>query len=137
MKHLTGLLLALPALVFAQLPPGYVDPEPVLRAAEKAIGATALKCVTISGTGYSGMVGQQRESAWNVDWPRGEPLANYTRTMNWEAGYSREEFDRKPGMNPASWKYGSGWKGGTPLQKNPRQVFIVNGKYAWHHDGPN
>ena len=81
------------------------------------------------------MVGQQRESGWNVDWPRGEALGNYTRTMNWEAKTMKEEFDRKPGMNPASWKYGSGWKGGTPLQQHPHQTFVVNGKHAWHIDG--
>lgn len=129
--------LALSASAVAQLAPGYVDPEPVLRAAEQAIGAANLRCVTIAGTGYSGAVGQQREAAWNVDWPRGEALANYTRTMHWEGGWSIEEFTRKPGQNPASWKYGSGWKGGTPLQKAERQVFAVSGKFAWHKDGPN
>jgi glyoxylase-like metal-dependent hydrolase (beta-lactamase superfamily II) len=107
----------------------------VLRAAAKAIGVDALKCVTLSGVGYAGIVGQQRESAWNTDWPRGEALANYTRTMNWEAQTMKEEFDRKPGSNPASWKYGSGWMGGTPLQQHPHQTFIVRGKHAWHIDG--
>lgn len=130
-------LLALMAgTAAAQLAPGFVDPEPVLRAAAKAIGADNLKCVTIAGTGYSGAVGQQKEAAWNVDWPRGEALVNYSRTMNWAAGTSKEEFERKPGLNPASWKYGTGWKGGTPLQEHSRQTFAVNGKYAWHIDGP-
>ncbi|MBK5294501.1 MAG: MBL fold metallo-hydrolase [Acidobacteriia bacterium] len=119
-----------------QLAPGYVDPEPVLRAAAKAIGTGNLKCVTIAGTGYTGAVGQQKESGWNVDWPRGEALTNYTRTMNWDAATSKEEFDRKPGNNPASWKYGTGWKGGMPLQQHSRQVFAVNGKHGWHIDGP-
>lgn len=118
-----------------QFPPGYVDPRPVLQAAAKAIGVDNLKCVTISGTGYAGMVGQQRLNDKNVDWPRGEPLANYTRTMNWEARAMKEEFDRKPGANPASWKYGLGWMDGTPLQQNPHQIFMVNGNYAWHMDG--
>ena len=40
------------------------------------------------------------------------------------------------GLNPASWKYGLGWKGGTPLQQNTHQIFMVNGKYAWYMDGP-
>jgi glyoxylase-like metal-dependent hydrolase (beta-lactamase superfamily II) len=122
--------------VSGQIGPGYVDPAPVLEAAAKAIGGGRLRCVTFSGTGYSGIVGQQREAAWNVDWPKGEPLANYTRTMNWEKQTMREEFDRKPGLNPASWKYGSGWRGGNPIQKKSRQTFIVNGKHAWHIDGP-
>src|SRR5205823_3971935 len=44
-------------------------------------------------------------------------------------------FDRKPGLNPASWKYGLGWQSGTPTQKNVHQTHIVNGKYAWYIDG--
>ncbi|MBK5290250.1 MAG: hypothetical protein JJE04_00965, partial [Acidobacteriia bacterium] len=99
------ILIALPALMAGQLAPGYVDPEPVLRAAAKAIGTGNLKCVTLAGAGYAGIVGQQKESGWNVDWPRGEALTNYTRTMNWEARTSKEEFDRKPGINPASVSY--------------------------------
>jgi glyoxylase-like metal-dependent hydrolase (beta-lactamase superfamily II) len=119
-----------------QFAPGYVDPQPVLRAAAQAIGADRVRCVTISGTGYAGMVGQQRLNGYDIDWPRGEPLANYTRTMNWEARTMKEEFDRAPGKNPASWKYGLGWAGGTPLQKNSRQTFIVSGDRAWSQDGP-
>ncbi|HJS74798.1 MAG TPA: hypothetical protein VJ921_10965, partial [Vicinamibacteria bacterium] len=103
-------------------PPGFVDPEPVLAAAERAIGVRELRCVTLSGTGYAGIVGQQRLAEKNVDWPRGEPLAHYRRTMNWEARTMTEEFERKPGRNPASWKWGLGWLGGTPLQKSPHQL---------------
>jgi hypothetical protein len=86
----------------AQMGPGYTDPEPVLRAAEQAIGVSNLKCVTLSGTGYAGAVGQQKESGHNIDWPRIDPLSNYTRTINWDAKAMVEEFDRKPGLNPAS-----------------------------------
>ena len=72
----------------------------------------------------------------NVDWPRTPGgMTNYTRTINWETGTSKETFDRTPGLNPASWKYGLGWVGGTPTQKFARQTHIVNGKYAWHMDG--
>src|SRR5918993_1534208 len=118
-----------------QLPPGFVDPMPVLDAAAKAIGAANLRCVTISGTAYAGAVGQQRESARNVDWPRIDALANYTRTMDWERASMREEFDRKPGLNPAAWKYGVRWIDG-PLQQQPHQTFTVKDNYAWHMDGP-
>src|SRR2546425_13125387 len=89
----------------------------------------------MTGTGYAGKVGQQRLNGYDVDWPRGEPLANYTRTMNWETPTMTEAFDRAPGRNPASWKYGLGWTGGTPLQKNTRQIFTVNGSNAWYQDG--
>src|SRR5687767_5988361 len=117
-----------------QLPPGYVDPAPVLAAASKAINEQSLRCITFSGVGYSGPVGQTFENAVNIDWQRSE-MANYTRTINWEAGTSKETFDRKPGNNPATWKYGLGWVGGTPTQKEVRQTHITNGRYSWAIDG--
>jgi glyoxylase-like metal-dependent hydrolase (beta-lactamase superfamily II) len=116
------------------LPPGYVDPAPILAAASKEIGEANLKCITISGTGYAGAVGQAFESAVNVDWPR-SALNNYSRTINFETRTIREEFDREPGKNPASWKYGLGWQDGTPTQKQSHQTFIVSGNYGWHTDG--
>jgi glyoxylase-like metal-dependent hydrolase (beta-lactamase superfamily II) len=118
-----------------QFPPGFVDPAPILAAAAREIGEANFKCVTFSGTGYSAAVGQTFEHAVNVDWPRIDQMANYTRTINWETGTSKETFDRKPGLNPASWKYGLGWVEGTPTQKNLRQTHITNGKYSWSIDG--
>ena len=75
-----------------QFPPGYVDPAPLLAAASREIGEASLKCITLSGTGYAGAVGQTYENAVNVDWPRIDSLANYTRTINWDAGTSKETF---------------------------------------------
>ena len=118
-----------------RFPPGYVDPAPILDAAAKEIGEATFTCVTFSGTGYGAAVGQTYENAVNIDWPRIDSLANYTRTINWQAGTSVETFDRKPGLNPASWKYGLGWQDGTPTQKALRQTHIVNGRHAWHIDG--
>ncbi len=133
---LLGLLpLAATHSLGQEIPPGFLDPEPILQAAEAAIGTENLRCVTLSGSGYSGLVGQQRLNGYNVDWPRGE-LNNYTRMMNWETGVMLETFDRPPGQNPASWKYGLGWLGGTPVQQHSRQLFMVNGEYGWHQDGP-
>ena len=125
------------ALLAAQdLAPGFVDPEPILRAAREAIGTDQLRCVTLAGTGlYTGMVGQQRYHGFEVDWPRGVPLTNYVRTMNWEAGTLTESFDREPGRNPASWRWGMGWLDGTPVQSASRQSFYVDGDVAWHRDG--
>ncbi|HUQ52736.1 MAG TPA: MBL fold metallo-hydrolase [Gammaproteobacteria bacterium] len=121
---------------FAQpFPPGYVDPAPLLAAAAREIGEGELRCITFSGTGYAGAVGQTFENAVNIDWPRIDSLANYTRTINWETGTGVETFDRKPGVSPASWKYGLGWQGGTPTQMATRQTHIVNDRYAWHIDG--
>jgi glyoxylase-like metal-dependent hydrolase (beta-lactamase superfamily II) len=115
-------------------PPGYLDPAPILTAARQAIGADQLRCVSIGGTAYGGALGQARESARNTDWPLVDALANYTRTMNWDNWSMKEEFDRKPGLSPAGWKYGIGWEDG-PLQKNAHQTFMVNGTHAWYIDG--
>jgi glyoxylase-like metal-dependent hydrolase (beta-lactamase superfamily II) len=118
-----------------QFPPGYVDPAPLLAAAAKEIGEANFKCVTFSGTGYSAPVGQMFETANNMDWPRIDAMNNYTRTINWEAGTSKETFERKPGLAPASWKYGQGWQGGHPFAKNAKQTHYTNGRYSWYTDG--
>src|SRR5262245_7920523 len=118
-----------------KFPPVYVDPMPLLDAAAKEVGADALRCVTFSGNGYNGAVGQAVESGANIDWPRKDTLANYTRTINFETRTMKEEFERKPGLNPASWKYGLGGQGGAPTKKNVHQTFILNGNYGWHMDG--
>jgi glyoxylase-like metal-dependent hydrolase (beta-lactamase superfamily II) len=128
------LLLAGSQVPAQQYPPGFVDPAPILAAASKEIGEQSLRCITFSGTGYSGPVGQTFENAVNIDWPRSE-MANYTRTINWETGTSKETFDRQPGLNPATWKYGLGWVDGTPTQKNARQTHMTNGRYSWAIDG--
>ena len=118
-----------------EFPPGYVDPAPLLDAVAAEIGEANLTCITYSGSGYSGAVGQTFENAVNIDWRRIDSMANYTRTINWDAGTSKETFDRAPGLNPASWKYGMGWTGGTPTQQATRQTHVVNGEFAWHIDG--
>lgn len=118
-----------------EFPPGYVDPAPLLAAVAEEIGESHLTCVTFSGSGFGGAVGQTFENAVNIDWPRIDELANYTRTINWETETSIETFDRAPGLNPASWKYGMGWQGGTPTQSATRQTHIVRGQHAWHMDG--
>src|SRR5918995_2060574 len=129
------LLLGAARSLAQTFPPGYVDPASLLAAAAREIGEAELKCVTFSGTGYAGAVGQTFENAVNIDWPRIDSLANYTRTIDWNAGTSVETFDRKPGQSPASWKYGLGWQGGTPTQSETRQTHVVNGRHAWHIDG--
>lgn len=118
-----------------QFSPGYTDPAPLLAAAAREIGEAHLKCITYGGTGYGGAVGQTFENAVNVDWPRIDALTNYSRTIDWQTGTSKETFERKPGLNPASWKYGLGWQGGTVTQKATRQTHIVSGRLAWHIDG--
>lgn len=132
-RSLWTLLLFLPA-AFAQSP-GRVDPGPVLDAVAQQMGVDKLRCVSISGAGYTGKVGQNFTQ--NTDWPAGEPLEDYTRVINYEERSSVETFSREPGRNPRSWKYGTGWLGGTPLQQHPRQTFAVVGRQGWSIDGAN
>jgi len=134
--HIVLVLVGLGAATVGarQFPPGYIDPVPILADARRAIGTDQLRCVTIAGTAYSGALGQARESARNTDWPRIDAMANYTRTMNWDNWTMKEEFDRKPGLNPAGWKYGTGWEDGA-LQKQAHQTFMLNGTRAWYLDG--
>ncbi len=113
--------------------PGHVDPAPVLDAVAKAMGVDKLRCVSFAGTAYAGQVGQNITQ--DTDWPLGEPLEEYERTIDFDRKSSVERFTREPGMNPASWKYGPGWRGGTPLQENERQAFAVSGEHAWYVDG--
>jgi glyoxylase-like metal-dependent hydrolase (beta-lactamase superfamily II) len=120
-----------------QFEPGYIDPYTIIEAATAAIGADRLSCVSISGTAYSGMVGQQHLNGYDIDWPRGAPLRNYSRIIDWQNVRMLETFDREPGNNPASWKYGLGWQGGTAIQQQTRQEFMLNGDFAWHKDGSN
>ena len=114
-------------------PPGHVDPVPVLDAVTEAMGVDRLRCVSFAGTAYAGKVGQNVTQ--DTDWPLGDPLEEYERTIDFETRSSLERFRRKPGENPASWKYGPGWRGGTPLQAHERQTFAVSGQHAWHVDG--
>ena len=133
---LGALLLPVSIAAFAQqFPPGYVDPEPILAAVAADIGEAELTCVSYSGEGYNGAVGQTFENAVNIDWPRPDQMSNYTRTIDWTTETSVETFDREPGLTPASWKYGIGWTGGTPTQTARRQTHIVRGEHAWHIDG--
>ncbi|MDE0101249.1 MAG: MBL fold metallo-hydrolase [Bryobacterales bacterium] len=99
------------------------------------MGVDRLRCVSFSGTAYAGMVGQNVTQ--DTDWPLGEPLQRYTRVIDFESRSSVETFERPPLQNPASWKYGPGWLGGTPLQRHRQQTFAVQGEQAWHVDGPD
>jgi hypothetical protein len=101
----------------------------------KKSGEANLRCITFSGTGYDGAVGQTAEFNPNIDWPRIDALSNYTRTINWEPARARRRSIASPASIRASWKYGLGWRGGTPIQKQTRQTHIVNGRDAWHIDG--
>ena len=131
-------LVFVPELVTsAELPIGFIDPEPILQAAEHAIGTQNLRCIDIEGIAIGAAVGQAHLNGYEVDWPPGKSMKNYRRSMNWLEGAMLETFEREPGHNPASWKYGSGWRSGTPLQRYEEQEFGVVGNIGWSRDGEN
>jgi len=104
------------------------DARAVLQAAAKNIGADTLKCVTYGGTGYVGLVGQNRDI--RDDWPRIE-MASYTRSVNYDAMSYQEERVIRQGKYPAQ------GGGGMPIQGEQKQVFMVSGKFAWNIAGTN
>lgn len=99
----------------------------VLQTVARNIGAENLRCVTYSGSGYVGIVGQNYTP--RDDWPRVE-LASYTRTVDFDAQSAREEQVRRQGSFPAR-------GGGVPVQGEVRQVNLVSGNYAWALQGTN
>ena len=101
------------------------DARAVLQAASKAMGN--LKSVQITGTGWNAAVGQSFTQ--EEDWPRFE-VTRYVRTIDFEAGTSREEFTRRQGNNPPQ------GGGGTPLQGEQQQVFLVSGNSACNASSP-
>src|SRR5262249_30189823 len=104
------------------------DARGVLQAAMKTMGTANVKTVQYSGTGWNAAVGQSFSPA--EDWPRFE-VTRYTRTIDYDAKFSREELTRRQGNNPPR------GGGGTPLQGEQQQVAVVSGNYAWNVDGQN
>ena len=97
------------------------DARAVLQAASKAMGT--LKSVQITGAGWNAGVGQSFSS--EDDWPRFE-VTRYVRTIDYDARTSREEFTRRQGNNPPR------GGGGTPIQGEQQQAFVVSGNSAWN-----
>jgi hypothetical protein len=102
--------------------------QAVLQAASRNMGADNLRCVSYTGTGYVGLVGQTFDM--RSDWPRVE-LASYSRTINYDARTSREERVIRQGNYPAQ------GGGNMPIQGEQRQVQLVNDRFAWNIDGAN
>ncbi len=102
--------------------------QSVLQAAAQAMGTNNLRCVTYTGTGYVGIVGQNYDI--RADWARVE-LASYTRTINYEQRAAREERVIRQGNNPPR------GGGGIPIQGEQRQVMLVADRFAWNLQGTN
>ncbi len=102
------------------------DARAVLQAASTAMGTANLKTVQITGTGWNGAVGQSFSPA--DDWPRFE-VTRYTRTIDYDAKSSSEQITRRQGTYPPQ------GGGGTPIQGEQQQHFLVSGDSAWNMQG--
>ena len=113
------------------------DARTVLQAALKAMGGENLRSITYSGNeGYVAAVGQNYNPA--NDWPA--PLiTTYTRTIDYEARSSREEYGLST-ERPA--QYGPVGGGNSPVITTPiigeqRRNWNVRENVAWNVDGTN
>ncbi|MGH9257672.1 MAG: MBL fold metallo-hydrolase [Vicinamibacterales bacterium] len=124
-KYITALIgaLILVTIVAPQPAAQGQTAQSVLQATAKAMGTNNLKCVTYTGAGYVGIVGQNYDI--REDWARVE-LANYTRTINYDERSSREERVLRQGTHPAR------GGGGIPIQGEQRQNQFVVDKVAWN-----
>ena len=113
-------------LVLAAAPIEAQDARSVLQSAAETLGVTNMTSIQYSGTGWIGAVGQNFAPA--EDWPRFE-LANYTRTIDFGTGSSKEEMVIRQG------DYSTRGGGGAPIQGEQRRTLLVSGTRAWNIEG--
>jgi glyoxylase-like metal-dependent hydrolase (beta-lactamase superfamily II) len=122
------LLLASSAMVAPALAqqgqpnPNQVAAKALLQAADKAIGASSVKSLTSTGTGWMAYPGQQFAQG---DLPRSD-LKSYTVTIDYPSKSARREYVRVQGNNPAR-----GGGAGFPVQGEQRFTEFVNANIAW------
>jgi glyoxylase-like metal-dependent hydrolase (beta-lactamase superfamily II) len=97
----------------------------VLQAADRAMGASNLRSVQYTGTGYITQVGQSYTSALDDTWPRFD--ITYTRTIDYTTNSFREERVLRQG----TWPNRGGGLPARPLAGEARQQLFVSGNYAW------
>ncbi|MGH9146324.1 MAG: MBL fold metallo-hydrolase [Vicinamibacterales bacterium] len=114
-----SILVALFGLSVGTLFAQEVDARAALLASAKAMGADNLKTIEISGAGSSSLIGQQYDVAGN--WPQFE-VADYTRAIDFDVKWSREEYTRRQGSFPTF--------GRVPMVEQ-RITAIVSGSSAW------
>jgi len=95
------------------------DARAALMAAAKAMGTDNLKTIVYSGAGVTSQIGQQ----FNVEggWPQFQ-ITDYTRQIDYDAKWSREDYIRKQGTYPTF--------GRVPIADTPVTA-VVNGAFAW------
>ena len=96
------------------------DARAVLQAAANTMATAKLRTVRYDASGFGTFFGQS--FAADADWPRFE-IANYTRTIDYPAQYSRETYTRRQGNYPA--------RGGGPRPLDGDVTSILNSGFAW------
>ena len=109
------LLLLLPSLASAWSSRAELD-----RIA-RAMGATNLKAVVITGSGVEYAVGQS--VAPGAPWPR-FTVTDYTRAVDYQASALRDEYVRARAEDPPR-------GGGVPSRGEQRMRALLSGDYAW------
>src|ERR1700720_2280444 len=90
--------LAMPALAQQGQPnSNQVAAKTILQAADKAIGASTVKSLTLTGSGWMGYPGQQFAQG---DLPRSD-LKSFTVTIDYPSKSARREYVRVQGNNVA------------------------------------
>ncbi len=95
------------------------DVHSVLEASLRAMGGVNLKTLQYSANGWSSRIGQTYGLA--EDWPHYE-VADYTRAIDFDAKWSREDYTRKQGKYPLL---------GRPPMAAEHVTSILSGNYAW------
>jgi len=99
------------------------DVRSVLEASLKAMGGANLKTIRFSASGWSSRIGQTYGLA--EDWPHYE-VADYTRSIDYDAKWSREDYTRRQGKYPLL---------GRPPMSDEHVTSILSGNYAWDMQG--
>ncbi len=124
MKRMTAVLAAFLGLMAGTGSAQTVsDVRSVLEASLKAMGGANLKTIQYSGSGWSSRIGQTYGLA--EDWPHYE-VAGYTRVIDYDARWSREDYIRRQGKYPLL---------GRPPMPEERITSILSGNYAWDMQG--
>jgi glyoxylase-like metal-dependent hydrolase (beta-lactamase superfamily II) len=130
MRHRIGILLLSSAAMIVpaaaqqgQPNPNQVAAKAILQAADKAIGASSVKSITVAATGWMGYPGQQFSEG---DLPRTD-LKSYNFTADYGTKSAKWDYVRVQGNNIAR-----GGGAGFPVQGEQRFTEAVNGSTGWN-----
>jgi hypothetical protein len=92
-----------------------------LRSATMALDAANIKTIQFSGSGWNADLGQSYSAS--DDWPRFE-VTNFSRTIDYEAKFLKDELTRRQGKFPQR------GGGDTPIQGEQQHLLFSLGEFA-------